>query len=85
MAISRPTPYVHRNHNSPASVPKLIPHGLYDQQHQCIKNLSHVLEEAGTDITQVVKVNVFLANMDDFAEMNSVYMQYWGDVKPCRT
>ena len=54
-------------------------------QHQCIKNLTHILEEAGTDITKVVKVNVFLSNMDDFAEMNSVYMQYWGDVKPCRT
>lgn len=55
------------------------------EQHQCIKNLTHILEEAGTDITKVVKVNVFLSNMDDFAEMNSVYMQYWGDVKPCRT
>lgn len=55
------------------------------KQHQCIKNLTHILEEAGTDITKVVKVNVFLSNMDDFAEMNSVYMQYWGDVKPCRT
>jgi enamine deaminase RidA (YjgF/YER057c/UK114 family) len=55
------------------------------QQHQCIKNLTHILEEAGTTIDKVVKVNVFLSNMDDFADMNSVYMQYWGDVKPCRT
>lgn len=54
-------------------------------KHQCIKNLTHVLEAAGTNIDKVVKVNVFLANMDDFAEMNSVYTQYWGDVKPCRT
>ncbi|KAJ5623823.1 YjgF/Yer057p/UK114 family [Penicillium lagena] len=58
---------------------------LTTRQHQCIKNLTHILEEAGTDITKVVKVNVFLSNMDDFSEMNSVYMQYWGDVKPCRT
>ncbi|CAG8895667.1 unnamed protein product [Penicillium egyptiacum] len=55
------------------------------QQHQCIKNLTHILEEAGTNIDKVVKVNVFLSNMDDFADMNSVYVQYWGDVKPCRT
>lgn len=54
-------------------------------QHQCIKNLSNVLEAAGTSLDKVVKVNVFLANMDDFAEMNSVYTQYWGEVKPCRT
>jgi enamine deaminase RidA (YjgF/YER057c/UK114 family) len=49
---------------------------------------------AGLHITPVLHVDrvhlreiihVFLSNMDDFAEMNSVYMQYWGDVKPCRT
>lgn len=33
----------------------------------------------------MVKVNVFLSDMDNFADMNSVYVQYWGDVKPCRT
>jgi enamine deaminase RidA (YjgF/YER057c/UK114 family) len=44
-----------------------------------------VLEEAGSDINKVVKVNVFLASMDDFAAMNEVYMTYWGDVKPSRT
>jgi enamine deaminase RidA (YjgF/YER057c/UK114 family) len=54
-------------------------------QHQCIKNLTQVLEAAGTSIDKVVKVNVFLDNMDNFADMNSVYTQYWGDVKPCRT
>lgn len=54
-------------------------------QHQCIKNVSHILEAAGSDISKVVKVNVFISNMDDFAEMNSVYTLYWGDVKPART
>lgn len=54
-------------------------------QHQCIKNLSVILEHAGSDITKVVKVNVFLRSMDDFAKMNEVYKTYWGDVKPART
>lgn len=31
------------------------------------------------------QVNVFLADMKDFAAMNEVYSQYWGQVKPCRT
>ncbi|KAL4862514.1 hypothetical protein BDV12DRAFT_190362 [Aspergillus spectabilis] len=53
--------------------------------HQCIKNLSNVLQAAGSDISKVVKVNVFLSNMDNFAKMNSVYTQYWGDIKPART
>ncbi|KAL4788464.1 putative L-PSP endoribonuclease family protein Brt1 [Aspergillus varians] len=53
---------------------------------QCIKNLSAVLEESGSDITKVVKVNVFLSNItDDFASMNEEYVKFWGDVKPCRT
>lgn len=55
------------------------------RQHQCIKNLTNILEAAGTNIDKVVKVNVFLSNMDDFADMNSVYMQYWGEIKPVRT
>lgn len=58
---------------------------FFGVQHQCIKNLTAILEAAGTTIEKVVKVNVFLANMDDFAQMNEVYMTYWGDVKPCRT
>ncbi|KAH2456058.1 hypothetical protein KXV71_007861 [Aspergillus fumigatus] len=64
---------------------KLIDGDVKAHTHQCIKNLTHVLEAAGTTIDKVVKVNVFLSDMDNFADMNSVYMQYWGDVKPCRT
>ncbi|GFF81922.1 protein mmf1, mitochondrial [Aspergillus lentulus] len=59
--------------------------GMSRLTRKCIKNLTHVLEAAGTTIDKVVKVNVFLSDMDNFADMNSVYMQYWGDVKPCRT
>lgn len=44
-----------------------------------------MLEAAGTNIDHVVKVNVFLADMKDFAAMNEIYAQYWGDNKPCRT
>lgn len=40
---------------------------------------------AGTSMDNVVKVNVFLADMNDFAAMNEVYTQYFGEVKPCRT
>lgn len=63
----------------------LADHLILRTQHQCIKNLTAVLEGAGTTIDKVVKVNVFLSNMDDFAAMNEIYCQYWGDVKPSRT
>ncbi|KAI1173597.1 endoribonuclease L-PSP [Nemania sp. FL0916] len=64
---------------------KIIPGDIQAHTHQCIKNLTAILEAAGSDILKVVKVNVFLASMDDFAAMNEIYSQYWGDVKPCRT
>ncbi|KAH0362073.1 hypothetical protein KCU65_g8267, partial [Aureobasidium melanogenum] len=64
---------------------KIIDGDIQAHTHQCIKNLTAVLEEAGTTIEKVIKVNVFLADMDDFAKMNEVYKTYWGDVKPSRT
>ncbi|OAK94578.1 putative L-PSP endoribonuclease family protein Brt1 [Phaeosphaeriaceae sp. SRC1lsM3a] len=64
---------------------KIIDGDVKAHTHEIIKNLTIVLESAGTTIENVVKVNVFLSNMDDFAAMNEVYAQYWGDVKPCRT
>ena len=44
-----------------------------------------VLEAAGSSLEKVVEVNVFLSDMADFAKMNEIYEQYWGDVKPART
>ena len=46
--------------------------------------MTAVLEAAGTSIDNVVKVYIFIADIKDFAAMNEVYMQYFGDVKPAR-
>ncbi|EPE24433.1 YjgF-like protein [Glarea lozoyensis ATCC 20868] len=51
---------------------------------QCIKNLSAVLEAAGSSISKVVKVNVFLTSMDNFVEMNGVYEKFFTH-KPARS
>jgi hypothetical protein len=40
-------------------------------QHQCIKNLSAILTAAGSSLEKVVKVNVFIADMADFAKVSS--------------
>lgn len=50
----------------------------------CIKNLSAVLTAAGSSISKVVKVNVFLTTMDNFAEMNKVYETHFTH-KPARS
>jgi len=55
-----------------------------EQTEQVLKNLSAVLREAGTDLKKVVKTTVFLADMNDFAAMNDVYAQYFGENKPAR-
>lgn len=51
---------------------------------QCCKNLKAVVEGAGSELTKVVKVNIFLANMDDFADMNVEY-EKWFSHKPARS
>jgi len=55
-----------------------------EQTEQVLKNLSEVLKAAGTSLDNVVKTTVFLADMNDFAEMNEVYSRFFTDNKPAR-
>ena len=54
---------------------------IHDQM-QCIRNLSAVLEEAGSSLHNVVKVGVFITDMQNFAAMNKVYEAMFKDPKP---
>ncbi|ODQ79975.1 hypothetical protein BABINDRAFT_161631 [Babjeviella inositovora NRRL Y-12698] len=56
-----------------------------NQAEQCIKNVSSVLEAANSGLKHIVKVNVFLTDMADFAEFNGVYAKYFNDHKPARS
>ncbi|EZF26504.1 hypothetical protein H103_01375 [Trichophyton rubrum CBS 288.86] len=65
---------------------KLVSGGVAERTHQALRNLSAVLEAGGSSLKNVVKTNVFVSTMDDFAEMNKVYQSYFKDEpKPCRT
>src|SRR4051812_6462924 len=55
-----------------------------EQTEQVLKNLSEVLTAAGSSLEQVVKTTVFLADMNEFAEMNEVYGRYFIGNKPAR-
>ena len=55
------------------------------QTEQVLKNLSAVLSEAGATLQNVVKTTIFLADMDDFAKVNSIYAEAFGDHKPARS
>jgi 2-iminobutanoate/2-iminopropanoate deaminase len=54
------------------------------QTKQVCENLKAVLEEAGASLKDVVKTTIFLANMDDFNELNIVYGEYFAH-KPARS
>ena len=54
------------------------------QTHQVCKNLSEVLKASGSCLEKVVKTTCFLSNMDDFADFNDVYAQYFTS-KPARS
>lgn len=55
------------------------------QTHQVMKNLYYVLEAAGANFNDVIKTTIFLADMDDFAKVNTIYEHYFGDHKPVRS
>ena len=55
-----------------------------EQTTQVLKNLSAVLEAAGTSLNNVVKTTVFLADMNDFTAMNEVYAEFFSENKPAR-
>jgi 2-iminobutanoate/2-iminopropanoate deaminase len=64
---------------------ELVDGGVAIQAEQCFKNLFAVLRAAGLDEGNVIKVNVFLVDMDDFAAMNAVYEKQFQRPYPART
>ena len=58
--------------------------GIEEQTKQAIKNLAAVLEAAGSSLEKVVKTTCFLKNMNDFADFNKVYAEYFIG-KPARS
>ncbi len=66
------------------STGEFVSETVAEQTEQVLKNLGEVLTAAGTGLDKVVKTGVFLADMNDFAEMNEVYSRYFSENKPAR-
>lgn len=64
---------------------KLREGGVGDQTLQCFENLFAVLADGGLGPDQVVKVNVYLTDMNDFAAMNEAYATCFEQPFPART
>ena len=58
---------------------------IEEQTRQVFDNLEAILTEAGSGLERVVKTTVFLASLDDFQGMNSVYAERVGDTPPARS
>ena len=54
------------------------------QTAQSLKNVQAILAEAGLDFSHVVKSTVFIKDMNEFAQINEVYAQFFGENKPAR-
>ena len=64
---------------------QIVAGGIREQTERVMNNLSAVLEAAGSSLQHVVKTTVFLADLNDFAEMNETYGQFFDQVPPARS
>ena len=60
------------------------PAGIEAQTEQALENLKVVLESSGSSLDQAVKVNIYLANVEDYDGMNKVYRRYFPTHRPAR-
>ena len=59
--------------------------GIKEQTRKSLTNIKAILAEVGLSMSNVVKTTVFLADMGDFAEMNSVYAEFFTEPYPARS
>ena len=59
--------------------------GIKEQTRQSLLNVKNILEEAGLTMSDVVKTTVFMADMNDFADMNAVYAEFFAEPYPARS
>ena len=62
-----------------------LPEGIEAQTRQALANVNAVLEEAGFTRKDVVKTTVFLSDIGNFALVNEIYGEFFGDSKPARS
>ena len=59
--------------------------GLIEQSELVLRNLAAVLEAGGSSLDRVVKVGVFLKDMNEFSRFNEVYARFFPEPRPART
>jgi 2-iminobutanoate/2-iminopropanoate deaminase len=63
----------------------LVPGGIQAETRQTLNNLKAILEAGGSGLDKVVKTTVFLKDMNEFTQMNSIYAEFFTGNPPART
>ena len=63
----------------------IVEGGIEEQAHRVFNNIKNILEAAGTGMSSVLKVTVFMADMNDFGTVNEIYAQYFTEPYPARS
>ena len=61
-----------------------LPEGFISQTHQCIKNLACVTHALGGDLNHIVKLTVYLTDMENFSTLNEIMTHYFSPPYPAR-
>ena len=59
--------------------------GIKEQTRQSLLNVKAILEEAGLTMSDVIKTTIFMADMNDFSDMNAVYSEFFPEPYPARS
>jgi len=63
----------------------IVEGGIREQTRQSLQNVRAILSEAGLSMNDVIKTTVFMEDMNDFADMNSVYAEFFSEPYPARS
>ncbi len=63
----------------------LVEGGIVEQTHKCFDNVAAILEAAGSDLTKVIRAQVYMADLGEFAAMNEVYAARMPEPFPARS
>ena len=63
---------------------ELVPGGMGEQTAQTLRNIRTILQAAGADLEDVIKVNVFVTDMSQFGDMNKAYLEFFPGDPPAR-
>jgi 2-iminobutanoate/2-iminopropanoate deaminase len=63
---------------------ELVSNDIGEQTRQCLKNVQTILETSGSDLNKVVKVTIFICDMEQFGTINEVYSEFFKVNPPAR-